>query len=449
VASPIERGLPINVEAERYALGSILLDGTVYPQVAAKLEADDFGLEKHRRIFKRMGELRDAGRAIDRVTVAEALIQRGELESVGGVGYLVDLDTGIPHNPNLEEYIRIVKDKSLLRRIVFNAQHALNRAMVAQESADEVLMAYRESVFGLGTGDQNAGVRDALQIAEQYPGGINVLLDPSKREQGLHTGFFKFDDMTCGLHAGELIILAGRPGMGKSALAADIARHVTLHKKKGAVIFSLEMSKESLLERLLCSTARVDSQRYRAGYLNADERKKINTALGLITGAPLYIDDSAAVRVVDLDAKLERLVYEKGVALAIIDYLQLMAGRGENRVQEVTGISRGLKLLAKKFKIPIVALSQLSRAVEQRKGTDHRPQLSDLRDSGSIEQDADLVGFVFRPEVYDQTRDDLKNVAELIIAKQRSGPVGTVRLVFLHQQVRFESRAEDMGDLLE
>jgi replicative DNA helicase len=252
------------------------------------------------------------------------------------------------------------------------------------------------------------------------------------------------------MHGGDLIILAGRPSMGKTAFALNIAQHVALKLKQTAAVFSLEMSKESLLTRMLCAAARVDSQKFRAGYLNADERRKLNQALHELVEAPLYIDDTAGVDLMDMHAKLRRLKAEQDVKLVIVDYLQLMSvrGRSENRNQEVSALSRGMKLLAKELNVPMLVLSQLSRAVETRQG-DHRPQLSDLRESGSIEQDADLVGFVFREEVYNKGREDLRGLAELIIAKQRNGPVGTVNLVFLHSQTKFENRAEDTGELPE
>jgi replicative DNA helicase len=253
------------------------------------------------------------------------------------------------------------------------------------------------------------------------------------------------------MHGGELLILAGRPSMGKTALALNIAQHVALKLKQTVAIFSLEMSKESLLTRLLCAAARVDSQKFRQGYLNQEERRKLHHALTELVEAPLYVDDTPGVHLMDMHAKLRRLQVERHhIGLVIVDYLQLMTGRGrfENRVQEVSALSRGMKLLAKELNVPMLVLSQLSRAVETRQG-DHRPQLSDLRESGSIEQDADLVGFIFREEVYNKDREDLRGLAELIVAKQRNGPVGTVNLVFLHAQTKFENRAEDTGAIEE
>jgi replicative DNA helicase len=446
-----EKGLPTNVDAEKFVLGSILLDDSFYIQAAGTLEADDFSLEKHRRIFRRMGELQDRGEKIDRITVANELMKFNELEACDGLGYLVSLDDGLPQIPNLDAYIRIVKDKSVLRRIIFASQNMMNRCLMGEEHPDEILAGAEETLLKLGEARVKTGLLDAHQILESYEGGINAFLDPSKRLKGVSTGFAKLDEMTGGMHGGDLFILAARPSMGKTALALNIAQHVALRLKQTVAVFSLEMSKESLLTRMLCAAARVDSQRFRAGYLTAEERRKLNGALHELVEAPLFIDDTAGIHLMDMHAKLRRLQAERGkIGLIIVDYLQLMTGRGrfENRNQEVSALSRGMKLLAKELNVPILVLSQLSRAVETRQG-DHRPQLSDLRESGSIEQDADLVGFIFREEVYHRDREDLRGLAELIVAKQRNGPVGTVNLVFLHAQTKFENRAEDTGDLPE
>ena len=446
-----EKGLPTNVDAEKFVLGSILLDDTFYIQAAGTLEAADFSLEKHRRIFQRMGELQDRGEKIDRITLANELMKFNELEACDGLGYLVSLDDGLPQIPNLDAYIRIVKDKSVLRRIIFASQNMMNRCLMGEEHPDEILAGAEETLLKLGESRVKAGLLDAHQILESYEGGINAFLDPSKRLKGVSTGFAKLDEMTGGMHGGDLFILAARPSMGKTALALNIAQHVSLRLKQTVAIFSLEMSKESLLTRMLCAAARVDSQRFRAGYLTQDERRKLNGALHELVESPLYIDDTAGIHLMDMHAKLRRLQAERGnIGLVIVDYLQLMTGRGrfENRNQEVSALSRGMKLLAKELNVPMLVLSQLSRAVETRQG-DHRPQLSDLRESGSIEQDADLVGFIFREEVYQRDREDLRGLAELIVAKQRNGPVGTVNLVFLHAQTKFENRAEDTGDLPE
>jgi replicative DNA helicase len=939
-----ERGLPTNVDAERFVLGSILLEDAFYIQAAGSLDADDFSLEKHRRIFKRMGDLHERGERIDRITVANELMRFSELESCDGLSYLVSLDDGLPQMPNVDSYVKLVKDAAVLRSIIFAAQHMINRASMAEESPEEILAGAEETLLKLGEAQVKTGLVNPDQILQAYEGGISAFLDPSKRIKGISTGFLKLDEMTSGLHGGELFILAGRPSMGKclaadceivlsdgsvrtieqlcsersaelltvadngrlhwtspdayvddgikpvfrvrtrlgrsvdttlthpyltfegwkkledlkpgdviavpravpvfgneelsddraailgyllgdgcltdttpeftnsdprlrddfieclrslggvqirvedagglraptvcvaadaelvfekrcrfaanltdairkagrsdrslaieigvspslvcqwkqarcvpvgetstrlsaalgisrdelfegapeaashnaknaltrwldshglwgkasrfkfvpdllfrsreravaiflnrlfatdgwasvlasgqaqlgfasvsqrlarqvqhlllrfgvvaglkqrsvlyegtrrpawqlditdadsirafasrigifgkerqlervlaaienkrphtnrdllprevwklierskgvlswaavarligaeelhahrrgmsrnrllrfaealhsaelrslatsdlywdrivsieylgrkqvydltipethnfiandicvhnTAFALNIAQHVSLRMKQTAAVFSLEMSKESLLTRMLCAAARVDSQRFRSGYLTQEERRKLHTALAELTESPLYIDDTAGLHLMDMHAKLRRLKSERGkIGLVVVDYLQLMSGRGryENRNQEVSALSRGLKLLAKELNVPMLVLSQLSRAVETRQG-DHRPQLSDLRESGSIEQDADLVGFVFREEVYNRDREDLKGLAELIVAKQRNGPVGTVNLVFLHAQTKFENRAEDTGELPE
>jgi replicative DNA helicase len=446
----IDKALPTNVDAERFVLGSILLDHTLFVQCAGTLEADDFSLEKHRRIFRRMGELQERGETIDRITVANELMKFGELETCDGLSYLVSLDDGLPQIPNVDSYVRIVKDKALLRRIIFASQYMMQRCLMDEEEPDQILAGAEETLLKLGETRVKSGLLTPHQILEDYDGGINAFLDPSKRIKGISTGFAKLDEMTGGLHGGDLVIVAARPSMGKTALALNIAQHVALKLKQTVAVFSLEMSKESLLTRMLCAAARVDSQRFRAGYLTPDERRKLNQGLHELAEAPLYIDDTPGVHLMDMHAKLRRLQAERKVGLVIVDYLQLMTGRGrfENRNQEVSALSRGMKLLAKELNVPMMVLSQLSRAVETRQG-DHRPQLSDLRESGSIEQDADLVGFIFREEVYHRDREDLRGLAELIVAKQRNGPVGTVNLVFLHAQTKFENRAEDTGELPE
>ncbi len=447
----LEKGLPSNVDAERFVLGSILLDDSFYIQAAGTLEADDFSIEKHRRIFRRMGELYERGEKIDRVTVANELMKFNELEACDGLSYLVSLDDGLPQIPNLDAYIKIVKDKSILRRIIFTSQHMMNRCLLGEEDPDQILAGAEETLLKLGEARVKAGLMGAGRILETYDGGLSAFLDPSKRIKGISTGFTKFDEYTGGLHGGDLFILAARPSMGKTALALNMAQHVAMKLKQTVAIFSLEMSKESLLTRMLCATARVDSQRFRAGYLSPDERRKLNVAVNEIAEAPLYIDDTAGLHLMDMHAKLRRLQAERGkLGLVVVDYLQLMTGRGrfENRNQEVSALSRGMKLLSKELNVPMLVLSQLSRAPETRQG-DHRPQLSDLRESGSIEQDADLVAFIFREEIYNRDREDLRGLAELIIAKQRNGPIGTVNLVFLHAQTKFENRAEDTGEIEE
>jgi replicative DNA helicase len=447
----LEKGLPSNVDAERFVLGSILLDDSSFLDVAGVLSPDDFCLDKHRKIFRRMAELHERSEKIDRVTIANELLKFNELESVDGVTYLVSLDDGLPRIPNLDSYVKIIRDKATLRRIIAASQQMMNRALLAEEEPDVILAGAEEALVKLGEARMTQGLKSPGEIIAEYAGGINAFLDPSRRIKGISTGFTKLDEMTGGMHKGELIILAARPSMGKTAIALNIATHVATKLNEKVAIFSLEMSGESLLTRMLCASAYVDSQRFRAGYLNQDERRKLVQASQKLVEAPLYIDDSAGVNLMDMHAKLRRMQGgDQKLGLVIVDYLQLMSARGrsENRNQEVSGISRGLKLMAKELDVPMMVLSQLSRAPETRIG-DHRPQLSDLRESGSIEQDADLVGFIFREEVYKRDRADLHGLAELIIAKQRNGPIGTVNLVYLHSMTKFENRAEEVGEASE
>ena len=444
-----EKGLPANQDAERFVLGAILVDDSLFINMAASIEAGDFSLEKHRRIFARMGELYERGERIDRVTLANELMKQNQLESVDGLSYLVSLDDGLPNISNLDSYTKIVKDKAILRRIIFTSQKLIDRCMIAEEEPEEILAGAEESLLKLGDSRTKDDLASPQRIIDEYQGGLNAFLDPSKRIKGVSSGFVKFDEMTGGMHAGELIILAARPSMGKTALALNIAQHVATHPdvKKTVAVFSLEMSKESLLTRMICAESRVDQQSFRAGFLDADERRRLQVAANKLVKAPLFIDDSPGLGLMEMHSKLRRLKNEHELGLVVVDYLQLMTGRGrsENRNQEVSMLSRGLKLLSKELSVPMLVLSQLSRAPETRQG-DHRPQLSDLRESGSIEQDADVVGFIFREEVYKPDREDLKGAAEFLIAKQRNGPIGRVNLVFMKQFTRFENRTNDLPD---
>ena len=445
----LDHPLPDNLDAERFVLGAIMSSDTAYLQVAGTLLADDFSLEKHKRIFLRMSELHERGEKIDRVTLANELMKQGQLQSVDGLSYLVSLDDGLPQLYNLDSYVSIVKEKSLLRRIITVSQDTINRCLACDEDPKQILGAVEDAFIKLGDVQARNALSSPAQIITEYEGGINSFLDTSKRIKGISTGFLKFDEMTGGLREGELFILAARPAMGKTAMALNIAQHVATNQKspKAVAVFSLEMSKESLLTRLLCAAARVDQQRFRAGYLSADERRLLQDAMYRMVESPLFIDDSAGTNLMDVHSKLRRLQAEQDLGLVIIDYLQLMQGHGrfENRVQEISSLSRGLKLMSKELRVPFLVLSQLSRAPESRPG-DHRPMLSDLRESGSIEQDADLVGFIFREEVYRPDKESLKGLAEFIVAKQRNGPTGRVKLAFLNRYTKFENLAADTGD---
>ncbi|MBL8239792.1 MAG: replicative DNA helicase [Bryobacterales bacterium] len=446
----MQKGLPANIEAERYILGAILLDSSTFLNVGSAIQAADFSLQSHQLIFTRMLQLFERGEKIDRVTIANELMRFNELENVGGISYLVSLDDGLPQLYNLESYIKIVKDKAVLRHIIFTSQGLIDRCVNGSDDPHEILASAEEQLMSLG----EAQVKDSLltprEVIEQFEGGLNAFLDPTKRVRGTSTGFLKLDEMTGGFRPGELIILAARPAMGKTALALNLGQYVALNPAapKAVAVFSLEMSNESLLTRMICAQARVSQTKFREGYLNADERRLLQKATIDLARAPIFIDDSSNITLMDIHAKLRRLQRDNELGLVIVDYLQLMStpGRSENRTQEVSQLSRGLKLLSKELKCPFFVLSQLSRAPETRPG-DHRPQLSDLRESGSIEQDADMVMFVFREEYYKRFDANLHGKAELILAKQRNGPTGTVKLAFLHEFTKFENLLEEMpGD---
>ena len=331
----LEKGLPANLDAERFVLGSILVDDTFFIQIAGSLEADDFSLEKHRRIFLRMHDLYGRSERIDRVTLANELMKLNQLESCDGLSYLVSLDDGLPTLANLDSYVRIVKDKSTLRRIIFTSQTLIDRCILGEDEPETILAGAEENLLKLGESRTKDSLVNPQQIIEGFEGGINVFLDPSKRIKGVSTGFLKFDELTGGLHEGELFILAARPAMGKTALALNIAQHVATNSAhpQTVAVFSLEMSNESLLTRMICASARVDQQKFRAGYLNQDERRRLNKAASELTKAPLFIDDTSGTNLMDIHSKLRRLQAEHGLGLVVIDYLQLMTGRGrfENR----------------------------------------------------------------------------------------------------------------------
>jgi len=446
-----EKGLPSNVYAERLILGSILLKDSAFINVAAALKPEDFSLEKHRVIYQRMWDLHQREERVDRVTVANELMRRGELEAVDGLSYLVSLDEGLPEVYNLESYINIVRDKSLLRQMIYSAQELIHSCMVEEDAPDRILASAENRFLQLGEDRVKAELLSTQQVFDGFAGGVGAFLDPSKRIKGISTGFLKFDEMTGGLHGGELFILAARPAMGKTALALNIALHVATNPKtpKAVAIFSLEMSKESLLTRLICSQARVDQQKFRMGFLNQEERRRLSFAATELLEAPIFIDDTSSTTMMDVNAKVRKLRNQADLGLVVVDYLQLMPtptlGRNSNRTLEVGALSRGAKLLAKDLNVPFLVVSQLSRAPEQRPG-DHRPQLSDLRESGNIEQDADLVAFIYRPEIYNPDREDLRGVADLLIAKQRNGPTGKVPLVFLREYTKFENRTTDVEE---
>ncbi len=439
--------MPASVDAERSILGAILLDNLTYNQAAELLRPDDFSLDSHRRIYAGIMELAESGRPVDLITLIEELNRRKEVEAVGGVAYLSSLTDGVPHRPSIEQYVRIVRDKALLRSLIHAANGAIARAVDQSETADEILDAAESAIFQLSEDRIGRGFMDLKEIMKQSFGSLDALYERGQRITGLETFYPDLDQLTSGLQPSDLIIIAARPSMGKTAFALNIAENVAVKGSKTVGVFSLEMSREALLLRMLCSHARVDSQKVRIGSLFAEDMRKLTKAYSELAEANIFIDDTPGISLHEMRAKARRLQQQqKKLDLVVVDYLQLMAAtpgkRYENRTQEVSAISRGLKGLAKELKAPVVALSQLSRAPESR-GGDHRPQLSDLRESGSIEQDADVVGFIFRPEVYDRDNPDLEGKAELIIAKQRNGPTDTVHLAFLGKYTRFESASNE------
>jgi replicative DNA helicase len=438
--------LPANVEAERSILGAILLDNLAYHQAAEHLKADEFSLESHRRIYGRMQDLAESSKPIDLITLIEELNRRKELDSIGGVAYVSSLLDGVPDRPSIEHYVKIVRDKALLRGLIHTANAAIVRAADQSDPAEEVLNDAEAAIFQLSEKRIGSGFLGVQEIVKNSFGSVDALLQRGQRITGLATHYPDLDEMTSGLQRADLVILAARPSMGKTAFAMNVAENAAIEDQKVVGIFSLEMSREALLLRLLCSRAVVDSHRMRTGSLWREDMDKVVRAMEELAHAPIFIDDTPGIALSEMRAKARRLQQQRGsIDLIIVDYLQLMSGgskRYENRTQEVSAISRGLKALAKELNVPVIALSQLSRAPESR-GGDHRPQLADLRESGSIEQDADLVAFIFREEVYKQDDPDLQGKAELIIAKQRNGPTGKVRLAFLKNSTRFETMAQD------
>lgn len=441
----LERPLPHNLEAERSILGAILLDNHALNTAIEKLRSEDFFLEQHRRIFERMIQLGEKQQAIDLVTLSEDLGRRGELEAAGGAAYVSQLSDGLPRITNVEHYARIVKEKAVLRSLIHSTAAIQEQALAAGDDADIILDRAESAIFLLAEDRVKAGLIGVKELVRENYERLERIFSEGRRVTGLPTGYAGLDNETAGLQPSELIIVAARPSMGKTALALNIAENVALRQREPAAVFSLEMSKESLLLRLLASEARVDAHKFRTGHMGRDDWGKITAALANLAEAPLWIDDSASPTVLEMGAKARRLKRDRGLSLMIVDYLQLVvastSGRTNNRNEEVSSISRALKGLAKELKIPIIVLSQLTRAPERE---DRKPQLADLRESGAIEQDADVVLFIHRPNFYkSDLPEEERAKAELIIAKQRNGPTGNLNFVFLSRHTRFEEAAPE------
>jgi len=441
------RVLPHSLEAERAILGAVLLHADAWHEASEFVRPGDFFRDGHRRIWSAMLRLSALGTAIDYVTIKDALGRSGDLEESGGPAYLAALTDGMPRRANVEHYARIVREKADLRALIFAGQKMIGAAYEAGEDARDVLESAEQTIFqitsGNGPGSGFVGVGAVMgEVLERLEASQGA-----RRGQlaGLPTGFDDLDNMTRGLQPGQIVLVAARPSMGKSAFAVNIAEHVATVAGRTVGVFSLEMSREELAIRSVTSIARVDSHRLQGGYLGAGEWARVSEAIATLSGANLHIDETGAIGVWEMRSRARRLQAEHGLDLLIVDYVQLMAGtskRAENRTIELGEISRGLKQLAKELRIPIVVLSQLSRAPELR--TDHRPMLSDLRESGALEQDADLVLFLYRDEYYNPggtLRDGTPNagIADVIVAKHRNGPIGAVSLRFNKQYTRFDN----------
>jgi len=434
---------PQNIEAEESLLSRILLESTTLLEVVEILAPADFYRTSHQKIFAAMTDLFNRNEPIDTVTVANHLKENGQLEPVGGAAYIARL-LDVPPAVDAPHYAGIIHDKAVLRRLIEKSNAIAKRCFLEQGNADDIVDFAEASIFEVT--DKKAR-QSFYPLSKLIDGNIDFLEEKQKNKSlvtGVPTGFTQLDNLTSGLQNSDLIILAGRPSMGKTALALNIARNAAVDGGVPVAIFSLEMSKEQLSLRMLCAEARIDSSRLRSGFFSMEDWERVTEAAGVLSAAPIFIDDSASLSAMDVRAKARRLKMEKNIGLIIIDYLQLMQGRAgaERRDLEISEISRGMKALAKEISLPVIALSQLNRMLEQR--TDRRPRLSDLRESGALEQDADVVAFIYRDEVYNKEETNpRKGIAEVILAKQRNGPTGDALLTFLAAYTRFENMAPD------
>jgi replicative DNA helicase len=444
--APSERTLPHSLDAERSVLGAILVDNNAFNLAAQVIDAKDFFRDAHRRIFDGMIALNERHDAIDFVTLKEELQRGGHLDAVGGAAYVASLADGVPRATNVEYYARIVKEKATLRNLIYAANGILANAYQGDQEADLILDEAETAIFAVADDRLRSGfVPMHKLVVESYP-KFELLFEQKRLVTGTPTGFVDLDEMTRGFQPGDLVIVAARPSMGKTSLVLNIAQHVANQPNMVVGFFSLEMSKEALFLRMLTAEAQIDSHRLMSGAIGQKDYPRISHALETLSAMQLFIDDTPGIGVLEMRAKARRLQSEHGLNLLVIDYIQLMTGRGrfENRTLELASISRSLKGLAKELNVPIVVLSQLSRAPEAR--ADHRPQLSDLRESGALEQDADIVILIFREDAYNRDPDhESAGIAELILAKQRNGPTGVVKLAFLKEQTRFANLAAGAG----
>jgi replicative DNA helicase len=443
VVAAAERTLPHNLDAERSVLGAILVHNDAFNTAVQVVTPEDFFRDAHRRIFGRMIALNERNQAIDFVTLKEELARAGEVDEVGGPAYIASLADGVPRATNVEYYAQIVKEKATLRNLIYAANKIVASAYEADQEADLILDEAESAIFSVAEGRLKAGFVPMHDLVKEIYPKIEQLAEQKRLVTGVPTGFADLDEMTRGFQPGDLIIIAARPAMGKTSLVLNIAQHVARQPGLTVGFFSLEMSKEALFLRLLTSEAHINSHRLMTGLLGRNDYSRISEAIETLSAMKLYIDDTAGIGVLEMRAKARRLQAEHGLSLLVVDYIQLMSGRGrfESRTLELGSISRSLKGLAKELNVPVVVLSQLSRAPEAR--SDHRPQLSDLRESGALEQDADVVTLIYRADAYSKEPDGPDaGTAELIIAKQRNGPTGVVRLAFLREQTRFANLAQ-------
>ena len=436
---PIEKIPPQNVEAEIAVLGSMLIEEEAIAKAIEIIDETAFYKEAHRIIYRTIIDLFSKNSPADIVTLTEELKKSGRIDKIGGLAYITSLTSSIPTAANIEHYARIIKEKSILRHLINNSTEIVQDCYESASDVNKLLDKAERSIFEITSkkiGRKSVLLKDIIKDSIET---IDSLYQRKENITGIPTGFNEFDVITAGLQSSDLIVIAGRPSMGKSAFATCIAEHAGVIEKIPIAFFSLEMSKEQLVQRMLCSHARVNAHKVRTGFLSQSDWPRLVNAAGKLSEAPIYIDDTPGISVLELRAKARRLASQHNIKLIILDYLQLMQGpsRSENRQQEISEISRSLKALARELKVPIIAISQLSRAVEQRQ--DHRPQLSDLRESGAIEQDADVVVLLLREEYYNPNLEDKKGIADIIVAKQRNGPIGIIKLTFINEYTRFES----------
>ena len=441
---------PQNIEAEQSVLGAILIENNALYKAMEIIVPSAFYKEAHKRIFLAMLDLNEKNEAIDLVTLTEFLRKRNELDSIGGATYLSMLSNTVPTAANIKYHAKIVYEKSLLRNLISTATEIISQGYEDSRDIEELLDYAENAMFSISEKKIRPSFMIIKDIIKDSFETIERLSEKKERVTGIPTGFYDLDMLTSGFQPSDLIIVAGRPSMGKTALCLCIAQYASIEKGQPVAIFSLEMAKEQLVIRMLCAEARVDSHKLRSGFLSKSDWPRLTTAAGRLSEAPIFIDDTPGTSVLEMKAKARRLKAEHGLSLVVVDYLQLMSGRGERRrggsdtrEQEISEISRSLKALAKELSVPVIALSQLNRAVESRH--DKRPMLADLRESGAIEQDADVILFIYRDEVYKQNEEN-KGVAEIIIGKQRNGPVGTVKMAFIDKYTRFENLEKMHGD---